>query len=105
MDERVYLSLIYDFYGDLLTEKQRYIFESRYGEDLSFQEIGEVCGITKQAVSDTLKRTEKQLKKYEQRLGLADRYIKQKEEIEKAVELLDSGNTEKVKEILVNLLK
>ncbi|MCD8089662.1 MAG: hypothetical protein LUD81_03405 [Clostridiales bacterium] len=47
MDDRVYLNLIFDFYGDLLTEKQRYIFESHYGEDMSFQEIGEVCGITK----------------------------------------------------------
>ncbi|MCD8157733.1 MAG: YlxM family DNA-binding protein [Clostridiales bacterium] len=105
MEDRVYLSLIFDFYGDLLTERQKYIFESRYGEDLSFQEIGEICGITKQAVSDTLKRTEKQLKKYEERLGLAGRHIKQKEEIEKAVELLNSGNTEKVKEILMNLLE
>ncbi|MCD8214761.1 MAG: YlxM family DNA-binding protein [Clostridiales bacterium] len=103
MDDRVYLSLIYDFYGELLTEKQKYIFESRYGEDMSFQEIGENCGITKQAVSDTLRRTEKQLKKYEEKLGLAEKYVSRKEKIGLALKALESGNTEAVKEILESL--
>ncbi len=104
MDNRVYYNLIFDFYGEMLTEKQRNIFESHYGEDMSFQEIGENLGISKQAVFDTLRRTEKQLKKYEEKLGLAERYLHQKEEIERAVSFLDSGETEKVRKILEGLL-
>jgi len=74
MDERLYSTLLYDFYGGLLTDKQKEMFESYYLNDLSLREIGEPFGITRQAVSDLLKRTKNLLAEYEARLGLVARH-------------------------------
>lgn len=104
MDKRVFVGLLYDFYGELLTEKQKRIFESHYLEDLSLCEIGEINGISKQAVSDMIKRTERQLNKYEERLRLADRFLKQKRLVKEALDLLEAGEKEKVKEVLIKII-
>ncbi|BDV02242.1 MAG: hypothetical protein HPAVJP_1310 [Candidatus Hepatoplasma vulgare] len=58
----------YDQYKNLLTEKQRNVFEKYYFKDYSMQEIAEMLNITKPAVNDLLKRTEKILKKYYEKL-------------------------------------
>lgn len=105
VSDRVYLNLVYDFYGELLTEKQKTVFESHYGEDLSFVEIGEILGISKQAAWDILKRTKKQLLKYEERLRLAERFLDNRKELEKAKGLLDEGKGEAAKEILERLIE
>ena len=70
MDENLHLTLLYDFYGELLTEKQKQVFDLHYQDDLSLSEIGEELSISRQAGRDQLKRTEKILMDYEQRLGL-----------------------------------
>ena len=72
MDKRTYLNLIYDYYGELLTEHQRRVFEMYYHDDLSLTEIGESNGTSKQAVSDLLRRIEKRLHHYEEKLRLAE---------------------------------
>lgn len=59
MDEILHLTLLYDFYGELLTEKQKQVFDLHYQDDLSLSEIGEELSISRQAVRDQLKRTEK----------------------------------------------
>ena len=74
MDERLYCTLLYDFYGGLLTEKQREMFEGYYCNDLSLREIGEPVGVSRQAVSDLLKRTKNLLLDYEARLALVARH-------------------------------
>lgn len=104
MNERDYMNLIYDFYGELLTEKQKTVFESHYGEDLSFVEIGEILTISKQAAWDILKRTKKQLLKYEERLRLAERFLNNRNELERARGLLEEGKEGEVKEILERLI-
>ncbi len=68
------ISLLYDFYGELLTEKQRETVELYYNEDLSLAEIAAHSGITRQGVRDSIKRAEYQLLEYEQLLGLAERF-------------------------------
>jgi predicted DNA-binding protein YlxM (UPF0122 family) len=68
------ISLLYDFYGELLTEKQRETVELYYNEDLSLAEIAAHSGITRQGVRDSIKRAEYQLLEYEQLLGLAGRF-------------------------------
>lgn len=68
------ISVLLDFYGDMLTEKQRDVVELYYNEDLSLAEIAEHSGITRQGVRDSIKRAEAQLKEYEDRLGLARRF-------------------------------
>ena len=59
-----------DFYGPLLTEKQRDIYEWYYQQDLSLGEISEVASVSRNAVHDLVSRTDKKLERYEQALGL-----------------------------------
>ena len=68
------ISLLLDFYGDMLTEKQREVIECYYNEDLSLSEIADNQGITRQGVRDSIKRAEFQLLDMEERLGLARRF-------------------------------
>ena len=68
------ITFLLDFYGDMLTEKQREVVECYYNEDLSLAEIAEEKGITRQGVSDALRKARAQLIDYEEKLGLAARY-------------------------------
>ena len=68
------ISFLLDFYGDMLTEKQREVIEFYYNEDLSLSEIADNEGITRQGVRDSIKRGEKQLHDFEDSLGLAKRF-------------------------------
>lgn len=67
------LILLYDYYGDLLTQRQRECFELRYNQDLSLGEIGQELGISRQGVFDNLSRTEALLKNMEQKTGCVRR--------------------------------
>lgn len=67
--ETLELTLLYDYYGDMLTEKQRTCFELHFHQDLSLAEIAEEIGISRQGVHDTLARTEAALRSMEDRLG------------------------------------
>ncbi|HWJ02071.1 MAG TPA: YlxM family DNA-binding protein [Verrucomicrobiae bacterium] len=77
MDKFARMALLYDFYGPLLTTKQRDSLDLYYQQDLSLTEIAGEEGISRQAVHDLLKRTEKILLEYEEKLGLVDRYLEQ----------------------------
>ena len=68
------MSLLFDFYGETLTEKQRELFDLYYNEDLSLAEIAEHAGITRQGVRDSIKRAEHALGEMEEKLGLVARY-------------------------------
>ena len=65
--------LLYDYYGDLLTERQRECFELRYNQDLSLGEIGQELGISRQGVFDNLSRTEALLENMERKTGCVRR--------------------------------
>ena len=67
------LILLYDYYGDLLTDRQKECFELRYNQDLSLGEIGQELGISRQGVFDNLSRTEALLKNMEQKTGCVRR--------------------------------
>lgn len=67
------LILLYDYYGDLLTERQRECFELRYDQDLSLGEIGQELGISRQGVYDNLSRTEALLQNMEEKTGCVRR--------------------------------
>lgn len=79
LEERTYLSLLYDFYGALLKENQKRMFEEHILEDYNFAEIAESEGISRQGVHDSIKRSTRQLREYEQKLGLVARFQKQKQ--------------------------
>lgn len=87
MPKNLEISLLLDFYGDMLTEKQRDVVDLYYNEDLSLGEIAEHSGITRQGVRDSIKRAEVQLVDYESRLGLAERFRGIKESLEEIVAL------------------
>ena len=67
------LILLYDYYGNLLTNRQRECFELRYYQDLSLGEIGEELGISRQGVHDNLSRTEALLRNMELKTGCVRR--------------------------------
>lgn len=74
MTKNLEISVLLDFYGTMLTDKQRDVVELYYNEDLSLAEIAAHSGITRQGVRDSIKRAEAQLTEYEERLGLASRF-------------------------------
>jgi len=74
-------ALLFDFYGPLLTAKQSKVWDLYYQQDFSLAEIAEEEGISRQAVYDLLKRTEKILEAYEQKLGLIARFKQDKEKL------------------------
>lgn len=79
MDKIGHEALLFDFYGQLLTDKQIGILDMYVNNDLSLGEIAEELGISRQGVHDTVKRSVKALEDYEVRLGLVKRYMDQKE--------------------------
>lgn len=70
------LCLLFDFYGEMLTDKQRELFDLYYNEDLSLSEIAEHAGITRQGVRDAVVRAEHTLTALEDKLHLVSRYGK-----------------------------
>ena len=73
-DETVYRTMLFDFYGELLTDKQREYFDLHYNEDYSLGEIAEMTGISRQGVWDIIKRAEDTLRKTVEKTGLVHRF-------------------------------
>ncbi len=76
------LSYLLDFYGDVLTEKQRDVMEQYYNADFSLSEIAENFGITRQGVRDSIKRGEAILLDLEEKVGFAKRYRSMQEDLQ-----------------------
>lgn len=74
MDKNIEISLLFDFYGQLLSAKQREAVSLYYNDDLSLSETAQVMGITRQGVSDLVKRSATELYEYEDKLGLFERF-------------------------------
>lgn len=74
MEKKLMVSLLLEFYGQLLSDKQREIMEYYYNDDLSLSEIAGNIGITRQGVHDTIHRVEIQLNQWEDKLGLYKRF-------------------------------
>lgn len=89
MDDILQLTLLYDFYGELLTEKQKQVYEMHYQNDLSLTEIGEELSISRQAVRDQLKRTERILQGYEEKLQLISRFQAQKKAVQEMKHIME----------------
>lgn len=76
------VSLLMDFYGEILTKKQRDVISLYYDDDLSLAEIAAEAKITRQGVRDSIKHGEATLREMEQKLGLAARFSRQKKTLE-----------------------
>ena len=89
------LVLLLDYYGGMLTEKQRECFDMRYNQDLSLGEIGEILGVSRQAVNDNLNRTEALLRRMEENIGCVKRDMLMRralQEILEAATVLDASS-------------
>lgn len=82
-------ALLYDFYGELLTEHQKEIYEQFVLDDLSLSEIAESEGISRQGVHDLVKRCQKALEGYEAKLHLVEKFLTVKESVKDIEALLD----------------
>lgn len=106
IDERLALSMLYDFYGALLKENQRRMFEASILEDFNFSEIALDEGITRQGVHDTVKRAVKQLKEYEEKLGLVAKFEEQKKLIKELRDKLEAaGKFQEICSLLEKILE
>lgn len=81
-DETLERSLLYDFYGELLTEKQRDAFDLYYNDDLSLAEIADLWDCSRQNVRDAVKKAESVMAEYEEKTGLVARHRKLNRELE-----------------------
>ena len=102
--ENIKLSMLLDFYGQLLTQKAREIMELHYNEDISFSEISENLGITRQAVHDTVKRSVQALENYESKLMLVNRFLGREKRITDALSDLDNNRIEDARDKLKDLI-
>ncbi|MBR4027554.1 MAG: DNA-binding protein [Lachnospiraceae bacterium] len=81
MEQKMELTYLYDFYGELLNEHQRRIYEDFVFNDLSLGEIASEEGISRQGVSDMIKRCTKKLLDYEEKLHLVSKFLAVKERV------------------------
>lgn len=77
------ISLLLDFYGDILSDRRREMTALYYNDDLSLSEIAEITGISRQGVRDAVKKSEAELLELEDKLGLAGRYEDLRKQIAK----------------------
>ena len=83
MEEKVEQAYLYDFYGELLTEHQKAIYEDVVNNDMSYSEIARMNQISRQGVYDMIKRCDKILEEYEDKLQLVDKFMKARKQVEK----------------------
>jgi len=97
MDETLKNTMLFDFFGEMLTENQQEYFDLYHNEDLSLSEIAESAGISKQGVYDIIVRAEKTLSKFEQKTGVIQKWYEARSEIEKIV-----SNGEKIHPVILD---
>ncbi len=85
MEKNIQISMLNQIYGNMLTKKQNQIIDDYYNQDLSLSEIAENNVITRQAVRDILKKGEKKLFEYEEKLQFMKRTLNQEKRIEKVL--------------------
>lgn len=96
MEKILEQTLLYDFYGELLTEHQRRVYEDVVLNDFSLSEVAAARGISRQGVHDLVRRCNKTLEEYEEKLHLVQRFVQIRENVNEIRKLTDpSGDTPK----------
>lgn len=88
MENTIMRTMLFDFYGDLLTDKQREYYDLHYNADLSLQEIAEQSGVSRQAVWDIIRRAEQSLVDFEDKTGLVSRAVRRRKAVEEIAEIV-----------------
>lgn len=99
MEKNIQISLLFDYYGELLKSSGKTAIKLYYNEDLSLSEISDQMGITRQGVRDCIKRSEQRLFEFENKLGLLSKFlelekglVKISDDAHKIISLSDSNN-------------
>ena len=90
MEKIVRQSLLFDFYGELLTEHQKEIYEDCVESDMSYSEVAGLYGISRQGVYDMVHRCDKILEGYEEKLRLVERFLAAREQADRIMETVSA---------------
>ena len=88
--DTVEMLLLFDYYGDMLTERQRMCLDLRYNQDLSLAEIAEELGVSRQGVHDNIIRAEAHLQKMEEKTGCVRRYLQSRSAMQTILEAVET---------------
>ncbi len=109
MDKHIEISMLWQIYGKLLTEKQYSVLNEYYNNDLSLSEIAENYHISRQGVRDIIMKGENRLFEYEEKLGVMKKTQKQEEQIQiilsQLSEITDNSSDKKIEKILNEVQK
>ena len=106
--EALEMTLLFDYYGDLLTERQRACLDLRFNQDLSLGEIAQELGVSRQGVYDNLSRAEALLKNMEEKTGCVHRALEARKAAKKILsyaEILASHSDETVSSLAASIIE
>ena len=90
MDTRLRQSLLYDFYGELLNDHQKEVFSAAIFDDMSYSELAEEYGVSRQAAFDLVRRINKKLERYEESLGLLNRFTVARDKMDELTQSVEA---------------
>ena len=92
MEEFVTRSLLFDFYGELLTDHQKKIYQAVVFEDYSVSEVAQDEGISRQGVHDLMKRCDRILEEYEGKMHLVEKFVRIRQKVDEIRALTEKGS-------------
>ncbi|MDO4649116.1 MAG: YlxM family DNA-binding protein [Eubacteriales bacterium] len=105
MEKFVKQTLLYDFYGELLTERQKQVYESVVLEDFSLSEVAQELGISRQGVHDMIRRCNGILEGYEEKLHLVEKFVNIRGEVRRIHELASREGSDEIAAISGRVLE
>ena len=105
MEKFVEQTLLYDFYGELLTERQQQVYESVVLEDYSLSEVAEDLGISRQGVHDMIRRCNHTLEEYEEKLHLVEKFLRIRKQTKRIRELAETCQSQEIIELSNEILE
>ena len=105
MERIVRQTMLYDFYGELLTEHQRNAYEEVVMNDLSYAELARLEGISRQGAYDMIRRCDRQLEEYEEKLHLVERFVDIRSKIRRISALADDAGIREITAICTEVLE
>lgn len=105
MERFVEQALLYDFYGELLTARQQQVYESVVLEDYSLSEVAEDLGISRQGVHDMIRRCNKALEEYEEKLHLVEKFLNIRRQVQQIHKLAGKYQDQEIAAISNEILE
>lgn len=105
MEKIVEQTLLFDFYGELLTERQQQVYENVVLEDYSLSEVAEDLGISRQGVHDMIRRCNRTLEEYERKLHLVDKFLQIRRQVREIRRLAEEYRASDITEISDRILE